>query len=86
MSITKKDHCGLDVAVQQVHIWCCRHCWAVWYCHAMWCCCCSLGHCAACCSGCSIMPCGAVVVVAVVMPHDWTAKEEVSKKKINENV
>jgi len=25
-------------------------------------------------------------MVAVITLHDWTAKEEVSKKKINENV
>jgi hypothetical protein len=29
---------------------------------------------------------GAAVVVAVVTLHDWTAKEEVSKKKIKEHV
>jgi hypothetical protein len=32
------------------------------------------------------MLCGAAVVVAVIAPHDWIAKEEVSKKKIKEHV
>jgi hypothetical protein len=32
------------------------------------------------------MLCGAAVVVAIVTPHDWTAKEEVSKKKIKEHI
>ncbi len=32
------------------------------------------------------MPCGAAVVVAVVTLHDWTAKEEVSKKMIKEHI
>jgi hypothetical protein len=29
----------------------------------------------------AVTPCGVVVVVAVVAPRDWTAKEEVSRKK-----
>ncbi len=65
--------------------WCRGRCRAAWYCRAVWCCRCGLGRCAACCPGRSA-PCGAAVVVAVVAPHDWTAKEEVSKKMIKEHV
>ena len=64
--------------------WCHGCCQAVWYCHAIWCCHCSC--CAACYSNHSIVLYDAMVVVAVITLHDWTAKEEVSKKKINENI